>query len=322
LSQPRYRALGLSDFAARYRISLAFAGLVLLSDAAAGGMPGIWRTDRVLEKDTRVAKDRLHPKNNPSHEDYSFLNAVGAVWSYGINKSAAGYDAATGHTAATGFLIDQCHVLTNMHVVYTDPVVVEPPVGKPVAFAVGQTEGDKDRGALQGLKFLLQGAVIAHGDTIILDHVVHNPENDWAVIQLAANVDSTITPMTIAAVDPARLPTHVALSAVGFPTDHREPRGDGFKLKDLWGSDGRLVEVVSVSTAGAFIQTTIQTTPGNSGGPIYGDFNGRRHIVVGMVQGIRGNGIDVSDSMPNTEVLFTPDTIAKINAAQTQTPCR
>jgi V8-like Glu-specific endopeptidase len=317
-----YRALGLSAFAARHRISMAFAGLVLLSDAAAGGMPGIWRTDRVLEKDTRVAKDRLHSSNNPNHEDDSFLNAVGAVWSYGIDKSPAGYDAATGHNAATGFLIDQCHVLTNMHVVYTDDTVIDPPVGNPVAFAVGQTEGQKDRGALQGLKFLLQGTVIAHGDAIIVDHVVRNPDNDWAVIQLAANVDGSITPMTVAAIDPAQLTTHVTLSAAGFPTDHREPRGDGFKLKDLWGSDGRLVEVVSVSTAGAFIQTTIQTTPGNSGGPIYGDFNGQKHIVVGMVQGIRGNGIDVSESMPNVQVLFTPSTIAKITAAAAQTPCR
>jgi V8-like Glu-specific endopeptidase len=303
-------------------ISLAFAGLIFLSAVAEGGTPGIWRTNRVLEKDTRVAKDRLHSSNNPNHEDDSFLNAVGAVWSYGIDKSPAGYDAATGHTAATGFLIDRCHVLTNMHVVYTDDTAVDPPVGKPVAFAVGQTESERDRGALQGLKFLLQGTVIARGDAIIVDHVVRNPDNDWAVIQLAANVDGSITPMTVAAIDPAQLPTHVTLSAAGFPTDHREPRGDGFKLKDLWGSDGRLVEVVSVSTAGAFIQTTIQTTPGNSGGPIYGDFNGRRHIVVGMVQGIRGNGIDVSESMPNVQVLFTPGTIAKITAAAAQTPCR
>jgi V8-like Glu-specific endopeptidase len=289
---------------------------------AQGGIPGIWRMDRTLEKDSRVAKDRLHPQNNPNHEDDSFLNAVGAVWSYAVKKSAAGYDAATGHNAATGFLIDQCHVLTNMHVVYTDAMVVDAPVGRPVAFAVGQTEGDKDRGALQGLKLLFQGAVVAHGEAIIMDHVVHKPDNDWAVIRLAANVDSAITPMTIAAVDLARLPTPVTLSAAGYPTDHRTPRGDGFKLKDLWGSDGQLVGVASVSTNGAFIQTTIQTTPGNSGGPIYGDFNGQKHVVVGMVQGIRGNGIDVSERMPNVQVLFTPSTIAKIAVAEAQSPCR
>jgi V8-like Glu-specific endopeptidase len=311
-----------SAFAARYLILLGLAGLVLLSAVAEGGMPGIWRADRVLGKDTRVAKDRLHSSNNPNHEDDSFLNAVGAVWPYGISKSAVGYDAATGHDAATGFLIDQCHVLTNMHVVYTDYTVVDPPIGKPVAFAVGQTESDKDKGALQGLKFLLQGTVIAHGNTVILDHVVHNPDNDWAVIQLANNVNSSITPMTMAAIDPAQLPAHFTLSAAGFPTDHRETRGDGFRLKDLWGSDGQLVGVVSVSTTGAFIQTTIQTTPGNSGGPIYGDFNGQKHIVVGMVQGIHGNGIDVSESMPNIQVLFTPSTIAKIAVAEAQTPCR
>jgi hypothetical protein len=41
-----------------------------------------------------------------------------------------------------------------------------------------------------------------------------------------------------------------------------------------------------------------------------------------MVQSIRGNGIDVSDSMPNVQVLFTPGTVAKISAAEAQTPCR
>jgi V8-like Glu-specific endopeptidase len=303
-------------------ISLGFAGLIFLSTRADGGSPGIWRTDRTLAKDTRVAKDRLHSRNNPNHGDDSFLNAVGAVWSYGIDKSPAGYDATTGHDAATGFLIDQCHVLTNMHVVYTGDVVTDPPVGSPVAFAVGQTETEKDKGALQGLRFLLQGVVIAHGDTVIVDHQVRNPGNDWALIRLATTVDSSITAMTIAAVDLAQLPAHFPLSAAGFPTDHRELRADGFKLKDLWGSDGQVVGIVSVSTTVAFIQTTIQTTPGNSGGPIYGDFEGRKHIVIGMVQSIRGNGIDVSDSMPNVQVLFTPSTVAKIAAAQAQTPCR
>jgi V8-like Glu-specific endopeptidase len=303
-------------------ISLGFAGFIFLSTFAEGGIPGIWRTDRILEKDNRVAKDRLHSSNNSNHEDYSFLNAVGAVWPYGVDKSAAGYDAATGHDAATGFLIDRCHVLTNMHVVYGDQLVVDPPAGNPVAFAVGQTEGDRDKGALQGLRFLLQGVVIAHGDTIIVDRRVQNPENDWAVIRLATTVDSTITAMTVAAVDLAQLAAHSPLSAAGFPTDHRELRGDGFKLKELWGSDGQVVGVVSVSTTGAFIQTTIQTTPGNSGGPIYGNFNGQKHIVIGMVQSIRGNGIDVSESMPNVQVLFTPTTVAKITAAAAQSPCR
>jgi len=303
-------------------VLLGFAGFIFLNTRADGGIPGIWRTERTLEKDTRVAKDRLHSKNNPHHEDYSFLNAVGAVWPYGIAKSTAGYDAATGDTAGTGFLIDRCHVLTNMHVVYTDEVVVDPPVGRPVAFAVGQTDSDRDRGALQGLRFLLQGSVIAHGDTIIVDHRVRNPDNDWALIQLAAAVDGSITAMTLAAVDVAQLPVHFTLSAAGFPTDHRNLRGDGFKLKDLWGSDGQVVGLVSVSATGAFIQTTIQTTPGNSGGPIYGDFDGRKHLVIGMVQSIRGNGIDVSDSMTNVQVLFTPSTVAKITAAETQSPCR
>jgi V8-like Glu-specific endopeptidase len=287
------------------------AGCLFLCPVAQSGIQG----------DSRVARDRLHPDNNLDHEDEAFLNAVGGVWPYLVVRSASGYDAATGHDAATGFLIDRCHVLTNMHVVYPEATVVNPALGKPVAFAVGQTEGDKDRGALQGLRFLLQGTVIAHGGAVIVDHFVHDPEDDWAVIRLAGNVDDSITPMRIATVDLAQLPAQMTLAAAGFPTDHRELRGDGFKLKVLWGSEGQIVDVTSVSTAGAYIQTTIQTTPGSSGGPIYGDFDGRRHVAVGMVQSIRGNGIDVAQGMPNIQVLFTPSTLAKLNVAEAQTPC-
>jgi V8-like Glu-specific endopeptidase len=302
-----------------FLLSPGFVGLIFLSAAAVGSSsPRIWRTDPTLQKDTRVVKDRVHS----NHKDDLFLNAVGAVWPYGINKSAASYAASTGYDAATGFLIDRCHVLTNMHVVYTDDTVVDPPVGNLVAFAVGQTDSDTDRGALQGLKFLYEGTVIAHGDTIILSRLVHNPENDWAVIRLTTSVDGTISPMTISAIDLSQLPKHFRLSAAGFPTDHRRLRGDGFKLKDLWVSEGQVAGVVPVSTTGALIQTTIQTTPGDSGGPIYGDFNGETHIVVGIVQGFRGNGVGVSESAPNVGILLTPGTIATIRRAQGQTPCR
>jgi hypothetical protein len=295
---------------------LGLAGLLFFGPIKAGPIPGIWRTSHTLTKDNRVVKDRLHARNNRNREDYSFLNAVGAVWSADIKKSAAGY------SASTGFLIDRCHVLTNMHVVYIDDSVIHPPVGNAVAFAVGQTEGEGNRGALQGLKFLLNGVVIAHGDAIIVDHFVHNPENDWALIRLAANVDDSIAPMSIASVDSAQLPKDLQLSIAGFPADHRELRGDRFNLKDLWGSDGRVVEVVRASTAGALIESTIQATRGDSGGPLYGDFDGRKHVVIGMLQGIRGNGIDASESTPNIQVLFTPSTLAGIRAAQARTPCQ
>ena len=139
---------------------LALVGALLLGPIAAGANPGICRTSHPLEKDTRVVKDRLHAQNNRDHEDCSFLNAVGAVWPADIDKSAAGY------SASTGFLIDRCHVLTTMHGLYADDAVVNPSAGQPVAFAVGQTEGAGNRGALQGLKFLLDGVVVAHGDTI------------------------------------------------------------------------------------------------------------------------------------------------------------
>jgi V8-like Glu-specific endopeptidase len=297
----------------------AFVGLIVflfLGSIAAGAIPGIWRTPHTLKKDDRVVKDRLHSRNNRNHEDFSFLNAVGAVWSADIKKSAAGY------SASTGFLIDRCHVLTNLHVVYTDDIVISPSVGKSVAFAVGQTEGEGNRGALQGLRFLLNGVVIAHGDTIIVDRLVHSPENDWALIRLAANVDESITPMTIATVDVAQLPKNLQLSIAGFPADLRELRGERFDLKDLWGSDGRVVGVVWASTVSAVIESTIQATRGNSGSPLYGDFAGQKHIVIGMHQSIRGNGIDVSESTPNIQVLFTPGTLSHIRAAQALTPCQ
>jgi hypothetical protein len=240
---------------------------------------------------------------------------VGAVWPADIDKSAAGY------MASTGFLIDRCHVLTSMHAVYTEDLVLDPAAGKAVSFAVGQTEGNANSGALQGLKFLLSGAVIAHGGAVIVDRFVHNPENDWALIRLAANVDDAISPMTIASVDPAQLIKSRRLSLAGFPVDRRTSHGDRLDLKDLWGSDGEVVRVVWVSTASALIESTIQATRGNSGGPLYGDFEGRRHLVVGMHQGIRGNGIDVSEDAPNVQVFFTPGALASVRAAQARTPC-
>jgi V8-like Glu-specific endopeptidase len=300
---------------------LGLTSYIFLSPLTVADTPGIARTPRTLQKDRRVIVDRLQSKNNPSHRDGSFLNAVGVVWAYGISKSGAGYAASTGDRAATGFLIDRCHVLTNMHVVYDDTVVVNPPVPHPVAFAAGQTESDRDRGALQGLKFLLQGMVVAHGDSLIVDGLVHNPADDWAVIRLANNADSAITPMTIEAVDEAQLPKYLALSSAGYPSDHRTRRSDGFKLKDLWRSEGEVVGVTPASSTAALIETTIQATAGNSGGPIFGDFNGHQHVVIGIIQSIRGNGIDVSENEPNVGLLFTASTIARISAAQAQDRC-
>jgi len=59
-----------------------------------------------------------------------------------------------------------------------------------------------------------------------------------------------------------------------------------------------------------------------AGGPIFGDFNGRRHVVIGILQSISGNGIDVSESQPNVGLLFTAAMIARITALQAQDRCR
>jgi V8-like Glu-specific endopeptidase len=301
---------------ARKSSCCAFLGVavILLGPNAAGESTRIWRTPPALKNDHRVVKDRLNARNNRDHEDDSFLNAVGAVWPDDIGKSAAGY------LASTGFLVDRCHVLTNMHTVYTDDLVLEPSIGKAVTFAVGQTAGYGNRGALQGLRFLLAGTVIAHGDAIIVDHLVHNPENDWALIRLETNVDDSIRPMTLATVDIARLPKNRQLSIAGFPADLRKMRRDRLDLKDLWGSDGAVIRVVSASTVGAVIESTIQATRGSSGSPLYGNFDGQ-NIVIGMHQGIRGNGIDVSEDMPNVQIFFTPGVLTSIRAAEGRTPC-
>jgi S1-C subfamily serine protease len=268
-----------------------------------------------LTRDNRVVRDRLHSRNNPDGVDYAFLNAVGAVWPEDIDRSAAG------SSAASGFLIDRCHVLTNMHVVYGDDVVVNPAPGKKVEFAVGQTASWPTRGVVLGLRQLLHGVVVAHGDAVVLDRVVYRPEEDWALIRLTSDVDDAITPMSLAAVDQMQLPTGQRVSAAGFPTDHRLRSGDGFNFKDLWGSDGQVVGVTQASTGGGFIDTTVQVTRGSSGGPLYGDFGGREHLVIGMVQGFSGNGIDVSASAPSRQVLFTAATLARIGAAEAVTAC-
>ncbi len=283
-------------------------------------------TQRTLQKDRRVLVDRLDPRKNQWQRDYSFLNAVGAVWPYPIHKtgpvrkSGAGFAALTGVQAASGFLIDRCHVLTNMHVVYDDDLVVHPTLERPVAFAVGQTESAQDHGALQGLKFLRQGIVIAHGDALMIDGMIHDPPDDWALILLDGNVDESIAPLPIGAVEPSQLPRGFGLSLAGFPSDHREGRGDGFKFKDLWLSEGVVVDVTTGDWTAALIKTTVQTTPGNSGGPLFGFFKGRP-LVIGMAQSFSGNGIDSSDSSPNVQVLFTAGTLGLISAAQAQNPC-
>jgi V8-like Glu-specific endopeptidase len=302
---------------ARNGCSFASLGIavILLGAIARGESPRVWRVAHAQQNDGRVVKDRLHARNNRDHADYSFLNAIGAVWPDDISKSAVGY------MASTGFLIDQCHVLTNLHTVYTDDLVLDPSVGKSVSFAVGQTEGAGNKGALQGLKFLLNGTVIAHGDTIIVDHHVQNPENDWALIRLEASVDDSIRPMTTATIDMAQLAKNRHLSIAGFPGDRRTLHGDRLDLKDLWESDGEVVRIVWASTVGAVVESTIQATRGNSGSPLYGDFDGQQHIVIGMHQGIRGNGIDVSEDAPNIQVFFTPATLQSIRAAQMGTPC-
>ena len=290
-------------------VAIAIAMTVLV-------LPASQARAHTLERDTRTVRDRLHPWNNPDHRDYAFLSGVGAVWPEDFGKSAVPNE------ASSGFLVDPCHVLTTLHAVYTDDIVVRPATGKAVSFGVGQTAAETDRGAARGLQFLLRGVVVAHGDTTIVNHVVQQPGADWALIQLAASVDARIPALAVVAPEPAQLAAGIVVAAAGFPSDHRTWRADGFNFKDLWGSAGTLVQVTATSTIAAIVETTVQATRGMSGGPIYIPARGETPVVIGMVQSIRGNGIDVSARQPNVELLFTAPLLAEITGAVARTPCR
>jgi V8-like Glu-specific endopeptidase len=291
------------------------AGVICATLVASAVAPGIACARPALHEDRRVAADRVDSARNPGRGDESFLNAVGAVWPNAVGKSGAGYPAWTGERAATGFLVDHCHVLTNLHVVAGDSEELSPPLGRAAAFAVGQTSSERDRGALQGLRLLVAGQVIAVGDALVLDGRVHHPEDDWALIRLNDEING-IEPMPMEAADLADLPAHRPLWSAGYPSDHRGRRGDGFKLKDLWVSQGEVVETYDAD-GGLLLESTLQTTPGNSGGPVYVNPERGRPAVIGMVQSSWGNGID----RPNVQLLFTPILIARITAARLQTPC-
>jgi len=286
---------------------IAGVGLVLMTAQARA---------HSLQKDTRVVRDRLHRWNNPDQQDYSFLNGVGAVWPEDFGKSAIPYD------ASSGFLIDRCHVLTTLHAVYKEDLVVHPAPGKAVSFGVGQTEGETNRGAARGFKYLLRGVVVAYGDTTVVDQVVQRPGGDWALIHLATKVDAGIPALAVVAPAPGQLLPGAVVAAAGFPSDHRSLRADGFNFKDLWGSTGTLVEVTPESTVTASAQTTVQATRGMSGGPLYVAKRGVAPVAIGMVQSIRGNGLDVSMRRPNVELLFTPHILEQIAGGVTGTPCQ
>ena len=269
------------------------------------------------QPDARARLDR--------HSAYAFLDGVGAVWPEDFDHGAAPLN------ASTGFLLDRCHVLTNLHAVYPEDLVVNPPVGKRVAFGVGQTDGDARRGAARGLRFLFHGSVVAHGDTHIVDHVVQQPEDDWALVHLDTGADPVIPALAIVAISPRQLQPGTPVATAGFPVDHRALRPDGFNFKDLWGSAGELVTVASTSNAGAMVESTLQTTFGMSGGPLYLIDPTTNRVaavapaavaVIGMVQGFRGNGIDVSAQMPSAQLVFTPALAARIGSAVTRTPCQ
>ena len=270
--------------------------------------------------DYRVIRDRLHPENNPGNTDYSFLNGVGVVAPTDANGIMVHIE-----QMGTGFLVDPCHVLTNLHVVQPGDFS-NPPTGQRVFFNVGQTENNEkgvldgvERGGIFGAKFMLQGTVVAHGGGTKKNNLTQDPQNDWAVVLLDQSMDSSTPPLPIFAVPPEGFQSGQVLSVAGFPGDHAYLHGKDAQFKYLWGSQGKILAIYPQTIGGAFLESMIQTTPGNSGSPLYGKLNGRV-FAFGMAQSIVGDGIHVSADKPNCQVLFTPATYAKIQAAIASSP--
>jgi hypothetical protein len=111
------------------------------------------------------------------------------------------------------------------------------------------------------------------------------------------------------------------VASAGFPVDHRSLRPDGFNFKDLWGSRGQVIDVQSAGPGGVLLESTLQTTVGMSGGPLYSGDDPQALAAIGMIPGSRGNGIDTSAAVPNTQLLFTAGLIAQIRSSMARTPC-
>jgi len=69
------------------------------------------------------------------------------------------------------------------------------------------------------------------------------------------------------------------------------------------------------------LESTLQTTVGMSGGPLYSGDDPQALAAIGMIPGSRGNGIDTSAAVPNTQLLFTAGLIAQIRSSMARTPC-
>ena len=288
----------------RLRVIMACAAVALSPTAALALQPG----------DERMPVDRLNAAGSASRRDLSALNAVGVVWTDGLGS------AAVGRFASTAFLIDRCHVLTSLHVVHRGQAAIEDANGRAVSFGVGQTAASADRGAVQGLKFVYHGWVVGHGPTAVSGHEVADPGADWAMIRLSTLVDDSIEPLHLPSRPAGPPEPHVRIASAGFPRDHRALRGEGFKLKQLWESEGEVIEIVATGAGTAGIESTLQTTPGDSGAPVYVESDGQRELV-GIVQGSRGDGVARSGGQTNFQLLFTPETLAAIFMLTRTAPC-
>lgn len=103
-------------------------------------------------------------------------------------------------------------------------------LGAAWSYAINPATSDRDDPCvLQGLMILRTGMVVAHGDTSIVDHLVHDPGGDRALIHLPTNVDSSIPPVSLSAIDPGLPPRQASLWAAGYPADLRHLRDDGLE---------------------------------------------------------------------------------------------
>ena len=136
---------------------------------------------------------------------------------------------------------------------------------------------------MQGLKFLLSGVVVAHGGSHhrgssraqsgkrLGAHSAcgkrgrHHQADDYR-----GRHSRAITEEICGCRSPAFQPISEQL------------RGDRVGLKDLWESDGQVGQSRPGEHGRCPHRVDHSSRRGNSGGPLYGDFNGQKHIVIGM----------------------------------------
>lgn len=205
--------------------------------------------------------------------EYHQLNAVGAVFNEHNQLSG------------TGFLVSPCAILTNKHVVeYYKNVRM----GHKVTFHVGQTNSRQK-------PFLTssEGQVVAMGDGA-------TEQEDWVVVKLQKSVGRQVGYLPMYQMDPRVYQERTVITA-GFPGNKTQ---GGKELVNMYGDLD--CKAPGMGGAGEMVHHC-QTTRGQSGSPILTKAPNGKYYAIGMVQGIRGNGMERGEKkgVYNAAVGFT-----------------